>query len=649
LTVTARRRSTTGGTPWRTPLPWLAGLLLLYLLVPLVAYVGRLGGATLSSPGLGAALAVSLGTAAASTLIIAVLGVPLGYLLARARGPVAGLAGLLVQLPLALPPLMSGILLVYLVGPYSTLGRLFDGNLTDSLTGVVLAQTFVAAPFLVVAARSAFAAVDPALADVAATLGHGRWSRFARVAVPVAAPGIRAGLLLAFLRSFGEFGATVVLAYHPYTLPVYTYVQFGSTGLDTTMLPVGVALLAALTILALSTWFPPLRRPHHLHLPTPHPPTPRPTRPLTATFTTHLGTFHLDLSVPSTSPPAENPRVNGRGLPAGEPCVDGGVWRLAVLGPSGAGKSMALRALAGLLPVTAGSVRLGDRDVTALPPDRRGIGYLPQDPALIPHLTVAEQVTFGRGADRAVAAYWLERFGLAALAGRRADQLSGGQRRRVALARALAREPDLLLLDEPFAGLDAPVRDDLRWELRRLQRDTGIATVVVTHDPDEAALLADHVVLLSTGRVLQQGPQPSVYARPASPEAARLLGIRNVNTARVSPDGTLTLAGTPVPVDQPPGTEIAWYARPDRITLTTPNGTPPTPTDPLGTVTDVIHLATVTEVVVELDPGTRLTVVTTRLAPDPGTRVALHIPAADLMCWPLSLADADDAALANRP
>jgi molybdate transport system permease protein len=626
----AARSALVEGGGWRTPLPWLAGLLLLYLLVPLVAYAGRLGGASLSAPGLGAALAVSVGTAAAATLIIAVLGVPLGYLLARARGPLAGVAGLLVQLPLALPPLMSGILLVYLVGPYSTLGQLFGGRLTDSLAGVVLAQTFVAAPFLVVAARSAFAAVDPALDDVAATLGHGRWSRFWRVAVPVATPGIRAGLLLAFLRSFGEFGATVVLAYHPYTLPVFTYVQFGSTGLDTTMLPVGVALLAALAILAVSTWLPPLRRPRRSHLPAPHPPISRPTRPLTATFTAHLGTFHLDLTVPSD--------------------VDGGASRVAVLGPSGAGKSMALRVVAGLLPARSGTVRLGGRDVTGLPPDRRGIGYLPQDPALLPHLTVAEQVTFGRGADRAVAAYWLERFGLAGLAGRRPDQLSGGQRRRVALARALAREPDLLLLDEPFAGLDAPVRDDLRWELRRLQRETGIATAIVTHDPDEAALLADHVVLLSAGRVLQQGPQPVVYARPASPEAARLLGIRNLNTARVThgavgAGGTIGLGGAPVPVGLPPGTDIAWYARPDRIQLRTTDGALPATTDPTGTITDVIHLATVTEVVVELDPGTRLTVVTAHPAPEPGTRVALHIPATDLMCWPLAGADAGTPAL----
>ena len=132
---------------------------------------------------------------------------------------------------------MCGILLIYLVGPYTFLGRLFGGNLTNSLTGIVLAQTFCAAPFLIVAARSAFGALDPATLDMAATLGHSEVSRFRLVALPLAAPGIRAGMVLAWLRAFGEYGAVIILAYHPFSLPVYTYNQFSGIGLPTTWLP----------------------------------------------------------------------------------------------------------------------------------------------------------------------------------------------------------------------------------------------------------------------------------------------------------------------------------------------------------------------------------------------------------------------------
>ena len=178
--------------------------------------------------------------------MIALLGTPLAYLLARGKGLRSRVLTALVALPLALPPLMSGLLLLYVLGPHTTLGRLFDGKLTETRLAIVLAQTFVAAPFLVIAARAAFASVDPALEDVAASLGHGRLARFWRVAVPAALPGIGAGLLLAWLRSFGEFGATVILAYHPYSLPVYTFVEFDATGLPATVLPIAVALGAAL-------------------------------------------------------------------------------------------------------------------------------------------------------------------------------------------------------------------------------------------------------------------------------------------------------------------------------------------------------------------------------------------------------------------
>jgi molybdate transport system permease protein len=249
----------------RSPLTWLGALLALYLVVPLVGLVFRLQGTPQRGfhvPGLGAALATSVETATISTAIIGFFGIPLAYALVRHRGRVANLVGIAVQLPLALPPVMSGILLIYLVGPYTLLGRAFGGRLTDSLAGVVLAQTFVAAPFLIVAARSAFANVEPALVDVAATLGRGEWSRFCRVSLPLAASGIGAGLLLAWLRAFGEFGATVIVAYHPYTLPVFTYVQFSGTGLPDTIAPTTLAVVTACIVLGLAQWRPRRRAEH---------------------------------------------------------------------------------------------------------------------------------------------------------------------------------------------------------------------------------------------------------------------------------------------------------------------------------------------------------------------------------------------------
>src|ERR1700722_17635036 len=239
----------------RSPLPWLGGLIVLYLAIPVIGFLVRLAGAQdrgFSNPGLFPSLFVSLESATISLALITLLGVPLAYVLARSPGRVASFVGLVVMLPLALPPLMSGILLIYLVGPYTYLGQLFDGRLTMSLTGIVLAQTFCAAPFLIVAARSAFGAVDPAMLDVASTLGHSEFSRFCRVALPIAAPGIRAGMLLAWLRAFGEYGAVIVLAYHPFSLPVYTYNQFSGAGLPTTLAPTALALGVAVVVVVLS-------------------------------------------------------------------------------------------------------------------------------------------------------------------------------------------------------------------------------------------------------------------------------------------------------------------------------------------------------------------------------------------------------------
>jgi ABC-type Fe3+/spermidine/putrescine transport system ATPase subunit/ABC-type sulfate transport system permease component len=593
-----------------SPLPWLGGLLVLYLLVPIVAFVVRLAGGATAAPGLGAALVNSLLTATISAVVVTVLGTPLAYLMARRNGWMARVLLALVALPLALPALMSGVLLLYVVGPFTILGELFGGKLTDTRTGIVLAQIFVSAPFLIIAARAAFAAVDPALEDVAATLGFGRLARFARVAVPAALPGIGAGILLTWLRAFAEFGATVILAYHPFSLPVFTYVQFDEGGLPGTMLPIAAALLAALVVLLLVQLPLPRRRgarapgaaPSALaELPSP--------AALDFALAKRLGGFSLQVAHRAHSP------------------------RLALLGPSGAGKTMTLRLLAGLMPLHGdGHVRAGTQMLDPLPTERRGIGYVPQQPALMPRRTVWRQVTFAPRAKAGLAAWWIERLGLAGLEDRYPDELSGGQQRRVALARALAVEPRLLLLDEPFSGLDAPVRDRLRRDLRRLQRDVGLSTVIVTHDPEEAALLADEIVVLGEGRVLQAGTREAIFQAPGSPEIAALLGIANTHRGVAIAPGRILSDGTEIAVhthDLTPGTPIVWCVRPERIVLAADGHY-------AATLIDDVDLGAVRELTLALGGSLELTLRDGHArALEIGQSLRLDLDPDDIAVWPL--------------
>lgn len=565
-----------------SPLAWMGSLLCLYLTVPVAFFLYRLattsGPRGFHTPGLFPALSVSVMTASISTALIALFGIPLAYVLAHAEGRIAGVVGVAVQLPLAFPPLMSGILLIYLVGPYSVVGRAVGGRLTDSIAGVVLAQTFVASPFLIVAARSAFAASDPSLLDMAATLGHRRWSRFHRVALPLAGSGIRAGLVLTWLRAFGEYGATVVLAYHPFTLPVYSYNQFSSAGLPTTQAPTALALAAALVVIGIARL--PLRRRSHRAGPLPVPVTPPPTPPAPVRFDLDywIGTFHLQVNYAARSA------------------------NLAILGPSGSGKSATLRSLAGLFGPSPGPVRYGERSVEQVPMEERRVGYVAQGSPLFPHLTVWQHLLFPAGATGGIASYWLARLGLEGLEDRLPAQLSGGQRQRVALAQALCRAPDLLLLDEPFSALDTPVRDELRRELRRLQRTVGLSTVVVTHDPEEAALLSDEVAIVVNGAILQAGPREELFARPASPAVAGILGIHNLHPADTVGNGTIVCDGVRIETDTvglAPGTPVWWSIRPERLAITESGGLP-------CTLVDAVDLGVVLEVTVAIAPGVEL-------------------------------------------
>ena len=539
-----------------SPLPWLAGLLAVYLIAPLVAGVQQAASARWSAvdyPALVHACEVSLASATTATALVALLGIPLGYLLARLRGRAMALLGYLVQLPLALPPLASGVLLLFLLGYDSPLGRLTDGALTDSFAGIVLAEAFVSAPFVIIAARSAFAAMDPAMEDVAATLGRTPFEVFWRVSLPVARPSLLAGLLLAWLRAFGEFGATVMVAYHPYSLPVYTFVAFGAQGLPA-MLPVLLpALILALLVMALSGALGARR--------------PRRAAPanLRASPTAMRATVHR---VDSTSAPAQlaidvEKRLEGFHLTVS--------WqpqsrRLAILGPSGSGKSLTLRLIAGLERPDRARVRIGRRELSHREPAARAVAYVPQSYGLFPHLDLAAQLRFPVGADRQAAAHWIERLGLSGLEHRRPAELSLGQQQRVALARALVRPADLLLLDEPFSALDTPRRAALRQLLLALQEELEGITLLVTHDPQEAALLAEEILILDNGRPLQAGTAREVFRRPVSELAARLLGADN--TAEGAADGNRIAVGTGawIEVSGPAlrRGRVGWSVPPDR-------------------------------------------------------------------------------------
>ncbi|WP_089312573.1 ABC transporter ATP-binding protein [Actinomadura mexicana] len=255
---------------------------------------------------------------------------------------------------------------------------------------------------------------------------------------------------------------------------------------------------------------------------------------------------------------------------------------VALLGPNGAGKSTALRALAGLVPMAGGHVRVDGADLRPLAPDRRGIGMVFQEYLLFPHLTALDNVAFGprcqgagRRAARRIATGWLERVGLAEHASARPRALSGGQAQRVALARALAVDPRLLLLDEPLAALDAHTRLEIRAALRRHLAGFARAAVLVTHDPLDAMVLADRLVVVEGGRLVQQGTPADVARRPRTDYVARLVGL-NLYRGRAEA-GTVVLGGgaTLDSVDSLAGEVFIAFA-PSSVALyrTRPDGSP---------------------------------------------------------------------------
>ncbi len=309
-----------------------------------------------------------------------------------------------------------------------------------------------------------------------------------------------------------------------------------------------------------------------------------------------------------------------------------------LLGPSGCGKTTLLRMIAGFTDPTSGSIRFGERDVTALPPERRNAGMVFQSYALWPHMTAAENVEFGLKARRVAredrrrrVSEALELVQMGGFGDRKPGQLSGGQQQRVALARALVVRPDVLLLDEPLSNLDAKLRGEMREEIRRVCKATGITTVYVTHDQKEALSMADRMAVMSNGRVLAVGEPRDLYERPPSRFIAEFLGPATfVPAASVERNGSRCIAHTPIGpigVSGSPQESVAVMIRPEAARLCRHGDRPEDATVVEAVVRNSMYLGELTQVTVLVNNSTLLEVYelgsAPRLAPGSTVRVAL--------------------------
>jgi putative spermidine/putrescine transport system ATP-binding protein len=307
---------------------------------------------------------------------------------------------------------------------------------------------------------------------------------------------------------------------------------------------------------------------------------------------------------------------------------------IVLLGPSGCGKTTTLRMIAGFVEATSGDIILENRPVGTLPPHRREMGMVFQNYALFPHLTVARNIAFGLemrrlpAADRDIRVTEMLRLvKLDRFADRLPKQLSGGQQQRVAIARALAIHPKVLLLDEPLSNLDAELRQDVAREIRLLQQDRALTTIMVTHDQQEAMAMADRLVVMRDGRIQQVGRQEDLYERPATPFVARFIGNSNLVTGTLDSIRFHTEAAATISLTAPYAAsgKATIAIRPERITLAAPRDT----AQAHGTVLLSSYMGAVIEHVVALDPQTQLIARgpsgATQRFPT-GTRVALSWP-----------------------
>jgi len=471
---------------------------------------------------------ISIATSVTATALAFFFGIAAAAAMHRYEGRARGFLDGVLTLPLVLPPTVVGFFLLLIFGRRSAIGQFLEHigvSIAFSWPGTVVAAAVVAFPLMYRAALGAFEQVNPNLLGAARTLGASEWRTFRRVLLPLARPGVMAGVVLTFARALGEFGATLMLAGNipgrTQTMPMAIFFAADSGDMRGALNWVLLIVLLSLASIAALNYWTPVRR-----------------VPAWGSSPACPASEHAALLAPGALAVDVRKSYPGFNLAA---AFSAGGGPLGLLGASGSGKSMTLRCIAGLTRPDSGSVHLNGRvllDTNAgidLPPAERRIGIVFQDYALFPHLTVRENIAFGLHGKAERVAHWLKAMQIEALADCHPGELSGGQRQRVALARALAMDPEALLLDEPFAALDPHLRRQMEEQLRETLASYRGVTVFVTHDRDEAYRFCRDLAVLSAGRVAAIGPKRDIFADPGTVAVARLTGCKNY--AEITPSG----------------------------------------------------------------------------------------------------------------
>ena len=461
-------------------------------------------------------LKLSLITGAISTFLVILFGVPIGYALSRYEFPGKSVVKSILDLPMAFPELVLGLALLLFFG------KTFIGEALTSIgikvvftkLGIIVAQFFTALPYAVRVIYSTFEEISPRYELVSRSLGYNEFETFLNVTLPMAKNGLFASTIISFARSMGAFGAVLILAGGSYmnteTLPITLYlnISYGNIGMAITsgIVLVVVSFITILVFEKLEGEKMPLLEVKNLSI--------------------IIGDFHLqdiNLSVEKNE-------------------------YLTIIGPTGAGKSILLEAIAGFYPLKSGKIYLEGRDITNLPPEKRGMSIVYQDYMLFPHMSVFDNIAYGlrklkfpKDKIKEEVVKITEELHIDHLLYRKPTTLSGGEMQRVALARALVVKPKVLLMDEPFSALDPRTREKLRGLVKKVIEEYETTVIHITHDFEDVFAMATKVAIMKGGRILQVGEPEEIFSKPTNDFVANFVRTNILKGKVIGKEDNLTL------------------------------------------------------------------------------------------------------------